>query len=62
MLFFCLGGLVDCKERKIYFPTNAELDIHMSVKHKGHTFVSNMQNINWMKSGGKRLLQTDEGI
>jgi hypothetical protein len=62
MLFFCLGGLEDCMERKTYFPTNAELDTYMSIKYKGHICVSNMQNINWMKSREKRLLQTTEAI
>lgn len=62
MLFFCLGGLQDCMERKTYFPTNVEWATLMSVKHKGHIFVFNMQNTNWMKSGEKRLIQTAEVI
>lgn len=62
MLFFCLRGLEDCMERKTHFPTNVELDTHMSVKHKGHIFLSNMQNTNWMKSGEKRFLQEADGI
>jgi hypothetical protein len=34
----------------------------MSIKYKGHICVSNMQNINWMKSQEKRLLQAAEAM